>query len=85
MAGYEISFKESVWKDLSKIPKSELKRILSRIEKLGDDPRPMGCEKITGEALYRIRQGNYRIVYSIQDNELTIWIIMIGHRRDVYR
>jgi mRNA interferase RelE/StbE len=85
MAEYEILFKESVWKDLKKIPKRELKKILSRVEKLGNDPRPMGCEKLTGEELYRIRQGNYRIVYSIQDNELTVWVIKVGHRKDVYR
>jgi mRNA interferase RelE/StbE len=85
MAEYEILFKESVWKDLKKIPKRDLKKIISRVEKLGDDPRPMGCEKLTGEELYRVRQGNYRIVYSIQDNELTVWVVKVGHRRDVYR
>jgi mRNA interferase RelE/StbE len=85
MAEYEILFKESVWKDLKKIPKRELKKILSRVEKLGNDPRPMGCEKLTAEELYRIRQGNYWIIYSIQDNELTVWVIKVGHRKDVYR
>ena len=85
MAEYDILFKESVWKDLKKIPKRELKKILSRIGKLGNDPRPVGFEKLTGEELYRIRQGNYRIVYSIQDNELTVWVIKVGHRKDVYR
>ena len=63
MAEYEILFKESVWKDLKKIPNNDLKRILSSVEKLGDDPRPMGYEKLTGEELYRVRQGNYHIVY----------------------
>ena len=85
MAEYEIFFKESVWKDLGKVPKSDLKRILSRIEKLGDDPRPIGCEKLTDQELYRVRQGKYRIVYSIQENELTGWVIKVGHRKDVYR
>jgi len=85
MAVFEILFKESVWKDLRKVPKSHLKRILSRVEKLKDDPRPIGCEKLTGQELYRVRQGKYRIVYSIQDNELTVWIIKIGHRSSVYR
>lgn len=85
MAIYEILFKESVWKDLRKIPKNDLKRILSRIEKLGDDPRAFGCEKLAGHDLYRVRQGNYRIVYSIQDNELTIWVVQVGHRKNVYR
>lgn len=85
MAAYEIFFKESVWKELKNVPKNDLKRILSRVEKLGDDPRPMGCEKLTGHELYRVRQGNYRIVYSIQDYELTIWVIKVGHRKNVYR
>ena len=85
MAEYEIYFKESVWKELKKVPKNDLKKILSRIENLGEDPRPAGCEKLTAHELYRIRQGNYRIVYSIQDEELTVWIIKVGHRRNVYR
>jgi len=85
MAEYEICFKVSVWKDLRKVPKSDLKKILSRIEKLGADPRPIGCEKLTGYELYRIRQGNYRIVYSIQDYEFSGWVIKIGHRKIVYR
>jgi len=85
MAGYEIFFKESVWKELKKVPKADLKKILSRIEQLGDDPRPMGCEKLTDHELYRIRQGNYRIVYSVQDKELTVWVVKVGHRKDVYR
>jgi mRNA interferase RelE/StbE len=85
MAEYEIFFKDSVWKELKKIPKNDLKKIISRVEQLGNDPRPMGCEKLTDYELYRIRQGNYRIVYSIQDNELTVWVIKVGHRKDVYR
>ena len=85
MAEYEIFFKESVWKDLKGIPKKDLKRILARIESFGDEPRPIGGEKLAGHELYRVRQGNYRILYSIQDNELTIWIIKIGHRKEVYR
>jgi mRNA interferase RelE/StbE len=85
MAEYDIFFKESVWKDLRKVSKSDLKKIMARIEKLADDPRPLGSEKLTGEELYRVRQGNYRVVYSIQDNELTVWIIKVGHRKDIYR
>jgi len=85
MAGYEVLFKESVWKDLRKVPKNNLKKILSRIEKLKDNPRPIGCEKLTGLELYRVRQGKYRIVYSIQENELTVWVIKVGHRSSVYR
>jgi mRNA interferase RelE/StbE len=85
MAGYKIYFRQSVLKDLAKIPKRELQRIIKRIEKLGSDPRPWGCEKISGQDRFRIRQGSYRIIYSIQDDELTIWVVKIGHRRDIYR
>jgi mRNA interferase RelE/StbE len=85
MAEYKIFFKKSVQKDLSSIPKNDLKKILSRIENLAEDPRPVGCEKLTGQERYRLRQGRYRILYSIQDDELTIWIVKIGHRKDVYR
>jgi len=85
MAGYKIYFRHSVLKDLAKIPKRELQRIIKRIEKLAVDPRPRGCEKISGQDRFRIRQGSYRIVYSIQDDELTIWVVKIGHRRDIYR
>ena len=84
MAGYKIFFKKSVEKDLDPIPKKDLVKILSRIETLAQNPRPSGCEKLTGQERYRLRQGRYRIIYSIQDNELTIWIVKIGHRKNVY-
>lgn len=85
MAAYNIFFKRSVEKDLKTIPKKDLNRILDRIKKLAEDPRPAGSEKLTGLERYRVRQGLYRIVYSIQDNELTIWVVKVGHRKDVYR
>jgi mRNA interferase RelE/StbE len=85
MAAYKVFFRKSVEKDCSTIPKKDLRKILQRIEILADDPRPSGCEKLTGQERYRIRQGKYRIVYSIQDNELTIWIVKVGHRSKIYR
>ncbi|MEK6195248.1 MAG: type II toxin-antitoxin system RelE/ParE family toxin [Deltaproteobacteria bacterium] len=85
MAEFEIYFKESVWKDVRKIPTKNLQNILQRIKSLAIDPRPHGCEKLTGQERYRLRQGKYRIVYSIQENELTVWIVKIGHRKDIYR
>lgn len=85
MAEYEIFFRESVWKDFEKVPKKDLKKIMERIRNLTEDPRPFGCEKLTGQDRYRIRQGKYRIVYSIQDNQLTVWVVKIGHRKDIYR
>ena len=85
MAAYKLSFKKSVQKDFDTIPKKDLKRILSRIKTLAENPRPPGCEKLTGQERYRLRQGQYRIVYSIQDDELTVWIVKVGHRKDIYR
>ena len=85
MASYKVFFKKSVEKDFEGIPKKDLKKIIDRIGGLAEDPRPQGCEKLTGQERYRLRQGCYRIVYSIQDNELTVWVVKVGHRKDIYR
>jgi len=85
MAVYEIFFKKSVRKDFASIPKKDGRRILERIASLGENPRPAGAKKITSQEKYRLRQGRYRIVYSIQDTEVTVWIVKVGHRKDVYR
>ena len=85
MAEYKIFFKKSVEKDLDAIPKKDLKRIIKRIGELAEDPRPHGCEKLTGQDRYRLRQGRYRIVYSTQDNELTVWVVKVVHRKHIYR
>lgn len=85
MAVYSIFFKGSVRKDLDAIPKADLKRIMERVGALAQNPRPIGSEKLSGQERYRIRQGNYRIVYSIQDLELTVWVVKVAHRREVYR
>jgi len=85
MAEYKIYFKESVEKDFRKVPKKDLQKILSRIEALAKDPRPPGHEKLSWQEKYRVRQGLCRIIYSIQDKELTVWVVKVGHRKDVYR
>jgi mRNA interferase RelE/StbE len=85
MAAYKVYFKESVEKDFTAIPKKDLVKILRRIKALSENPRPSGCEKLTGRERYRVRQGRYRIVYSIEDAVLTVWIVKVGHRKDVYR
>jgi mRNA interferase RelE/StbE len=85
MAEYKVYFKESVQKDFSTTPKKDVQKILRRIETLAKDPRPPGHEKLTGRERYRIRQGQYRIVYSVQDRELAVWVVKVGHRKDVYR
>jgi mRNA interferase RelE/StbE len=85
MAAYKILFKKSVQKDYNSIPKKNLNKIIDRIKLLGEDPRPPGCEKLTGQQRYRLRQGRYRILYSIQDDELTVWVVKVGHRKDINR
>lgn len=85
MAKYKILFKDSVSRDFKKIPKTDIQKNLLKIKKLGMNPYLSGSEKLTGQELYRVRQGNYRILYSIQNNELTIWVIKVGHRKHIYR
>ena len=85
MARYELVFKKSVAKDLKAFPKQDIKKIMQRILALADDPRPAGCEKLSGQERYRIREGVYRIIYAIEDARLTVMVVKVGHRRDVYR
>ncbi|MBN1665612.1 MAG: type II toxin-antitoxin system RelE/ParE family toxin [Anaerolineales bacterium] len=85
MASYRIVFKESVAKDLRQIPEKDIQRILKRIDSLQEDPRPAGVEKLSSDEKYRIRQGKYRILYMVEDETITVVIVKVGHRRDVYR
>ncbi len=85
MANYKIFIKPSAKKELESLPRNDLSKIVEKIKNLSSDPRPHGAEKLSGEDKYRIRQGNYRIVYSIEDDKLIVIIVKIGHRRDVYK
>lgn len=85
MEKYNLSFKKSVTKDLRAIPKQDLKRIIERFDDLSKNPRPIGCEKLSGQERYRIRQGDYRIIYEIRDDVLVVVVVKVGHRREVYR
>ena len=85
MVSYRVFFKKSVAKDLRGIPKEDVTKILDRIRLLGDNPRPPESEKLTGQERYQIRQGHHRIIYSVQDEEVTVWVVKVGHRKDVYR
>ncbi|OYY93460.1 MAG: addiction module antitoxin [Hydrogenophilales bacterium 28-61-23] len=85
MARYELRVRPSVAKDLRGIPKADVERILARIESLRDDPRPPGSEKLSAQERYRIRQGSYRIIYGIEEAEVVVEIVKVGHRREVYR
>ncbi|HQZ83779.1 MAG TPA: type II toxin-antitoxin system RelE/ParE family toxin [Pyrinomonadaceae bacterium] len=84
MARFSVVFKYSVYKDLRPIPKTDLKRILKKIESLVEDPRGHGCEKLSGLERYRVRQGVYRIIYEIVDDRLVVTVVKIGHRGNVY-
>ena len=84
MASYEIRFAASVSRDLRGIPPRDVRRILARVDTLKVNPRPPGCEKLSAQERYRVRQGNYRIIYEIADGALTVLVVRVGHRRDVY-
>ena len=85
MAKYKIEFKKSAVKELNSIPKKDLIKIISRINNLADDPRPKGSVRLTSREQYRIRQGNYRILYSIEEDRLVIFVVKIAHRKNVYK
>ena len=86
MARYEILLRRSVLKkDLERISKADVRRIIATIRSLADNPRPPGTKKLSGKERYRIRQGVNRIAYSIQDQDRTVWVVKVGHRKDAYR
>ena len=86
MAKYSLEIKQSAQKEIESIgTKKDRQRIVRRIGALANDPRPPGCEKLSGSDHFRIRQGRYRIVYEVQDKKLIIVVIKVGDRKDVYR
>ena len=85
MAKYRLLFKKSVARDLRALPNGDVWKILLIIDALADDPRGVGCQKISGREFYRVRQGAYRIIYGIIDDQLTAHIIKVGHRSRVYQ
>ena len=85
MASYRLLIKPSAAKELEALPKRDRQRIVGRIQGLGRDPRPPGCEKLSGAEKYRVRQGDYRVLYTVDDDAREVVVVRIGHRRDVYR
>lgn len=85
MASYSVLIKASAAKELERLRDKLRRQLAKRIHALAKNPRPAGSEKLTGDDLYRIRQGDHRIVYSIEDAVLTVLVVRIGNRRDVYR
>ena len=85
MASYNVRIKPSAIKELEALPAKDRRRIATKIQALGNNPRPVGCEKLAGHDKYRIRQGNYRVLFTIEDDVLIVTVIAIGNRRDIYR
>jgi mRNA interferase RelE/StbE len=82
---YSVEIKRSAAREIEALPLHDRRQVIERIGLLADDPRPRGCEKLVGGERYRVRQGDYRIVYSVEDSMLIVWVVKVGHRRDVYR
>lgn len=85
MASYSVRIKRSTAKEIEALQRRDRTRVVERIGALATDPRPAGAEKLSNEERYRVRQGNYRILYEIVDRELIVTVVRVGHRRDVYR
>lgn len=85
MESYELRIKPSAVGELEALPLRDRRRMAARIQGLSADPRPRGCEKLTGGDRYRLRQGNYRVLFQVDDLRRTVTVVKIGHRRDVYR
>jgi len=82
---YKIELRRKAQRSMDKLPEKDFHAVLSAIKALADSPRPRGIEKIKSTGLWRIRQGDYRIVYDISDSEKTVTVLRIGHRREIYR
>jgi mRNA interferase RelE/StbE len=85
VASYSLLIKRSAARELEALPLKERRRVIRRIQVLAATPRPVGAEQLTGEEKYRLRQGNYRILYTIDDAESAVVVVKIGKRGDVYR
>jgi mRNA interferase RelE/StbE len=85
VASYSLFLKPSALKELEAVPLADRRRIVTKIRGLGAEPRPRGSEKLSGEEKYRVRQGTYRVVYSVDDAKREVVVFKIGHRRDIYR
>ena len=85
MESYRIVIKKSAAKEIEKIEKKDRIRIIEKIRSLARDPHPVGSKKLSGQEKYRIRQGSYRILYQVINEELVIYVVKVGHRKDIYQ
>ncbi len=82
---FQIEILRSAQKSLSQIQSQDQERIIEAIRSLADEPRPHGCKKLSGRDAWRIRVGNYRVIYEIRESKLVVLIVDIGHRKEIYR
>ncbi len=82
---YAVEMLRSAQKQLTRLPAEHQERILVAMEALADEPRPQGCSKLTGRDAWRIRVGDYRIIYVIFDDRRVVIVVVVGHRKDAYR
>jgi mRNA interferase RelE/StbE len=85
MASYSVVLKASAQREIERLERRERERVVFALGALADDPRPRGCEKLSTLDRYRIRAGEYRVVYTIEDSIVTVFVVKVGHRRDIYR
>ena len=85
MPDYSIALSKSAEKQLDKLPDDIADTLFIAIQSLANNPYPSGCKKLKGRKAYRIRSGNYRIIYEVFDNELVVDVLTLGHRRDIYK
>ena len=85
MASYKLLIKPSAVKELEAVPVKDRRKVAAKIRGLAAEPRPHGSEKLSGQERYRLRHGDYRVVYAIDDAEQTVLVVKIGNRRDIYR
>jgi mRNA interferase RelE/StbE len=85
VANYELRIKPSAAKELERLPRKDRQKIVQKIRALASEPRPHGSEKLSAEEKYRVRQGDYRVVYSVNDDYRIVLIVKVGHRKGVYR
>jgi mRNA interferase RelE/StbE len=86
VAKFKILIKPAAVKEIEAIPSKKVRqRLVERIRQLAENPHPPGCEKLSGQEKYRLRQGSFRILFTIEDRELVVTVVKVGHRQDVYR
>lgn len=85
MANYSVLIKRSAAKELEAVPKKDREKVVAKIQGLATDPRPTGSEKLAGDSKYRIRHGDYRVLYEIDDATIVVVVVRVAHRREAYR